>query len=489
MSKFNKTKVHGKPNATTYEGAPAFEKSLEKDWLNNLFSNMLENRFYESAEEQMGRYIELTEKMLEKYGPKFVARASHFSRNELGLRSISQLTAAMLNSQKFDGKRDFFKNYMKRPDDVSEIFSILDSFGEKRSHALVRGAGDYLSNLSSYSLDKYSMKNKDWSMYDLINITHANSKNIDDFKCGTIKKANTWEQLVSNAKSNEERNGVWHMLVETEQLGYLALIRNLSNILESDVDASWVEKYLVHQIVDETAIRKSLVFPYQIYVAYKNLRVKEVQTCFALNKAFRISIGNMPHLKGNSLVVLDVSGSMDYPISSHSDMSIKEVGAVYAAALYLANENTEFIKFGTKAKKQDFNRLDNVFTVIKKMQKNDNLDMGTNINAVWKMLDKHYDRIFLISDMQVMSGSLSCWWWGHDTADPIDCMNQYMKDFGDSNVYSFDLGNYSTQVDNPNRGRLHMLTALNDKVFKMLEIIEDGGNIVDYINSKYADII
>lgn len=488
MSKFNKTKTHGQPNATTYEGAPAFEKSLEEDWLNNLFSNMLESRFYESAEKQMERYIELTKKMLEKHGPKFVARASYFSRNELGLRSISQLTAAMLNSQQFEGKRDFFKNYMKRPDDVSEIFSILDSFGEKRSHALVRGAGDYLSNLSSYSLDKYSMKNKDWSMYDLINITHANSKNIDDFKHGTIKKANTWEQLVSNAQSVEERNGVWHMLVETEQLGYLALIRNLSNILESNVDAEWVEKYLVPQIVDETAIRKSLVFPYQIYVAYKNLRTKEVQTCFALNKAFRTAIGNMPHLEGNSLVVLDVSGSMDDPMSSHSDMTIKEVGAVYAAVLYLANENTEFIKFGTLAKKQSFNRLDNVFEIIKKMKKNDGLDMGTNIEAVWQMLDKHYDRIFLISDMQVMS-SRYCWGWWRSSTNPIDCMNQYMKDFGDSRVYSFDLGNYNSQIDNPNKGRLYMLTALNDKVFKMLEILEGGGNIVDYINDKYSNTI
>ena len=103
MSKFNQTSKPAKPNAVTYEGGLAFEKSLEQDWLNNLFSNMLENRFYETGSEQMERYIALTKQMLAKYGPGFVARASYFARNELGIRSISQLTAAMLNSQNFAG--------------------------------------------------------------------------------------------------------------------------------------------------------------------------------------------------------------------------------------------------------------------------------------------------------------------------------------------------------------------------------------------------
>ena len=41
MSKFNTVKRSAKPNAVTYEGGSAYEKGLEEDWLNNLFSNML----------------------------------------------------------------------------------------------------------------------------------------------------------------------------------------------------------------------------------------------------------------------------------------------------------------------------------------------------------------------------------------------------------------------------------------------------------------
>lgn len=492
MSKFNTTKRPAQPNAVTYEGGAAFEKSLEQDWLNNLFSNMLENRFYESAEDQMERYIKLTKQMLVKYGPKFVARAAVFARNELGMRSISQLTAAMLNPIYFEGKRDFYKNYMHRPDDVSEIFAILESRGEKRSHGLVKGAGDYLSGLSGYQMDKYRMTKKNWSMIDLINITHPKSEVIDKFCRGTLEKAGTWEQKMYAAKSKEERNKNWRELVEQQKLGYLALIRNLNNILAAGVSESWIETYLVPQLTNADKIHKSLVFPYQIYVAYKSLKVKEVNTVFALNKAFRTSIDNIPDLEGKSLVVLDVSGSMTDRMNGYTSMTIKEVCACYAAAIYLANPDSEFIKFGDMAQKCDYNRLDNVFNIIAQMQHNDICGFGTNIVPVWNMLDKHYDRIFLFSDMQVMSSDTS---WSsyylriNHGEEAVDVMKKYFNKYGRTRVYSFDLGNYNTQIANPNSGDLVMLTSLSDKIFVLLDLLEHGGSIVDYINEKYAGVI
>lgn len=479
--KFNKTKVAARPNAVSYEGAAVFEKSLEEDWLNNLFSNMLENRFYETSDTQMKRYIELTKQMLEKHGPAFVGRAAYFARNELGMRSISQLTAAMLNSAQFEGKRNFFKNYMKRPDDVSEIFAILESMDEKRSHALVRGAADYISGLSAYQMDKYAMRRKNFSMIDLINITHPKSDVVDRFYNGTLEKADTWEQKISASKDEDEKSQNWRELVENGKLGYLALIRNLNNILDSNVDENWIVNYLVPQITNANKIHKSLVFPYQIYVAYKNLEVKQLNVISALSDAFRESVKNIPGLEGTSLVVLDVSGSMEDKMSGRGTMTIKEVCACYAAAIYLANPNSEFVKFGTYAKKQDYNRLNNVFCMIEMMQYNDGCCYGTDINQVWNTLDKHYDRIFLFSDMQVMEDD---YWRGN----PVYSMNSYLRTYGETKVYSFDCGNYKTQISNPRRGNLLMFTALSDKVFNILEILEKGSNIVDYINDHYANV-
>jgi len=124
------------------------------------------------------------------------------------------------------------------------------------------------------------------------------------------------------------------------------------------------------------------------------------------------------------------------------------------------------------------------------MQDNEHCGYGTDILPVWKMLDQHYDRVFLFSDMQVM-GSRCSWRWTYNddiAIDAINAMNEYMRRYGRTRVYSFDLGNYSTQISNPQRGDLTMLTALNDKVFQMLSILEQGGNIVDYINTHYANV-
>lgn len=477
--KFNTTKKPAQPNTTTYEGGLAFEKSLEQDWLNNLFSNMLENRFYETGNEQMERYIALTKQMLAKYGPGFVARASYFARNELGMRSISQLTAAMLNSQNFDGKRNFYAKYMKRPDDVSEIFAILDSLEERRSHALVRGAADYLSSLDAYTIDKYAMRKKDWSMIDLINVCHPKSAIVDKFYNGQLEHVGTWEQKISASKSEEEKSQNWRELVESGKLGYLALIRNLNNIFAANVSEGWIERYLVPQLTNKDKIHKSLVFPYQIYTAYKNLDVRELNTVFALNKAFRISVDNIPGLDGNSLVVLDVSGSMEDNVSGNSDMTIKEVCACYAAAIYLANPGSDFIKFGTEAKFCTYNKLDNVFDIIEKMQYNDECGYGTNIVPVFLMLKKHYDRIFLFSDMQVMSDNR---YYSRSVAAQ-DAMKEYFKDYGRTKIYSIDMGNYQTQIANPMRGDLTLLTGFSDKVFKFISLMESGVSMIDYINS------
>ena len=487
MSKFNMTKKPAQPDTLTYEGAQSWSKRIDQEWFNNLMSNMVEDGFYEDSATKLNRYIDLTKQMLELYGSKFVARAAYFARNDCGMRSISQVTAALLNNSKFDGKRDFYARYMHRPDDISEIFSFLESQGEKRSHALVRGARDYLSSLNAYSLDKYKMLNKDWSMYDLINITHAHSKEIDDFKNGTLQKAGTWEQRVSGAESQEHKHEIWREMVEENRLGYLALIRNLNNILDDDaITSEWIDKYLVPQLTDAQKIRKSLVFPYQIYCAYKNLKARPYNLIIALDRAFRESIGNVPGLNGNSLIILDVSGSMEQYMSGRSNMSILEVGAVYAAAIYLSNPDSDFVKFATDYKMCKYNRLDNVFDIISKMQDNDNVGYQTNIGKVWKNLTKHYNRIFLFSDMQVMNNS---YYYYFENNNAYNLLVDYFARCGDCPVYSFDLANYSNQLDNPDRNRLKFITGLNDNVFKFIELSERGENIVDYINEKYSYIV
>lgn len=481
MSKFNSKQTN---KTTSYEGGSVYKKNPLEDWMNNLFSSYIEDSFYESAEMKMNRFNDLTADVAEKYGNEFVAKMSVFARQELGMRTITHLVASYLNNKAFDNKRTYFRNIFKRPDDVAEVFAIVDNIGQKRSHALVRGASDYLSSLNDYTVGKYKLNGKQYNMFDLINITHAHSSAIDKYKQDKLETPDTWEVNISTSKSEEEKNSEWKRMVEENKLGYLALIRNLRNILNAGVDREWINTYLSKAITNKEAIKKSLVFPYQIYSAYKFMDIHNPSVVYDLDIAFRYSCGNIEQMNGSSLIILDISGSMESSISGYSKLSIKEVSAVYAAMMYISNPNCDFIKFGTNAMKKNYNRVDNIFDIINDMQKEERLGCGTNIETAFNIIDKHYDNIFLFSDMQIMSAKRSYYFYS-STKTGLDCFAEYEKAFGKTELYSFDLGNYPSQVENPNKGNVHLVTCLNDKVFKFFKLLQDGDSLVNYINNNF----
>lgn len=473
MTKFNFVE-HNEPDTVTYEGAAAYSRSTVSAWINMLFSSLMEDRFYESGTSQFDRFIKLTDKMAEKYGYKFIGKAAIFVRNEFGMRSVSHILAAWLNDKKFESKRNFYSAFYHRPDDVGEVFSLIDAFNGKRSHAIVRGTADYLSTLNDYSLMKYRMLGHKYNMYDLINISHANSENINAFKNDKLESADTWEVKISTAKSKEEKDAEWHRLVEKGKLGYMALIRNLNNILNSNISNSWIVEYLCPQLENENKIRKSLIFPYRIYTAFKNLNVPNVHVVASLEKAFLIATNNVPKFDGYNAVVLDVSGSMSDRVSYHSNVTLKDIGACFAATLLLSGSNIDFIKFGTTAMKKTINPLGGPFYVIEEMCKNDGCGYGTYLSTAIEKMDGKYDRIFLISDMQVLDER---WFFGDR---PV---KTYSRKFGNIPTYSFDLGNYHSQIESKNNPNFHFLTSLNDVIFKFISFMESNNNIVDIIDN------
>lgn len=481
MTRYNNTKPKG-PQAVSYEGGAVYEKNIINEWINILFSSYMEDGFYANKSTYEKRFLELTSQIADLYGVSFIAKAAYFARNELGMRTASQLIAAWLNSQTFENKRTFYKRFMHRPDDVAEIFAMIDHFDNKRSHALIRGAADYLSSLSAYSLGKYKLQSRQYNMYDVINLTHAWSPAIQAYKNNALDTPETWEVQISTAADKEERDNNWKYLVENHKLGYMALIRNLNNILAiEDIDDKWIQTFLYPQIVDSTSIHKSLIFPYRIYNAYLNLKVRNISVIFALASAFKQAVKNMPVLNGTTGIILDVSGSMDAPISFKSNISIKEVGACFAVAIFLANPNTKIVKFGNTAKEVKLNKLGNPFDLVNQLVNNDGCGYSTIIEPAYKVLsnlNNKYDRIFIISDMQIMNSRNTYFFWENDSYNKKNTYGEY---FNTTPVYSFDLGNYPTQVM-PDNNYAYYLTSLNEQVFKFISILESGTNIIDYIN-------
>ena len=121
-----------------------------------------------------------------------------------------------------------------------------------------------------------------------------------------------------------------------------------------------------------------------------------------------------------------------------------------------------------------------MFDLIDKMCANDNCGFGTEINPAFELLarkGKEYDRIFIISDMQVMDGRDYWGWYGsHDSA-----VKTYHRYFQNTPCYSFDLGGYHTQILSE-YDHIRYITALNDQVFKFISLLENSENLASYIN-------
>jgi hypothetical protein len=187
-----------------------------------------------------------------------------------------------------------------------------------------------------------------------------------------------------------------------------------------------------------------------------------------------MAMDNTPRLKGSSVIFLDVSGSMDNRISSNSNISLKEVGACFAVNIFLSNPDTTIIKFGSRAKKANLNLYNNVFALIEQLCDNEDCGYSTEIEPAFDLVSKDsYNRTFIISDMQVMD-SRNYW---TSAAATI-----YRKIFKNTPCYSFDLGNYHTQILG-STDNIHYITALNDQVFKFIGLLESGIDLFSYINN------
>lgn len=487
MSRFNivtpKTKIY------TYEGGKAYKKDIATNWTEFLLGSFMTNSFYETEEERMTRFYDLTDQMINKYGPEFVAKASIFARDVCGMRTATHMVASKLNEQKFDSKRRYFKSIVRRPDDISEILACVDSLGDKRSHAMIRGFGDALSCMSAYQLGKYKMENHDYSLVDCVNICHPKANDqLTKLMNGTLESPYTWEVSISSAKDDKDKAQKWYALVRDDKLGLMAEIRNLNNILEATdhLGLSSSKKMInlvANQITDEEKIKKSLVLPMRFYTAYKNLRYRNTTLINALDQAFLTSVENMPTLDGNNCLILDVSVSMMDRISPKSDLTIAEASAVYAVAFFLANDNVSLVKFGNDAKFFTTNRFDSPFHLIEQFIDNENLGGGTDFSKALlaiKNSGKKFDRVISFSDEQTFDNHYS--WRGHQI-DVKDMINADINTNG-TQYWSYDLGCYSNGVFNPYSPNVHSLTSLSPEAFKVMPLIEKGeGKLVDYIGS------
>jgi hypothetical protein len=395
MAKFNKTSPQAPTKTVNLAGGEAYRESAKLELVSLILTSTLQDKCYESASEQQKRLVKIISELPDK---KFAAKAAVYARNVFGMRSITHVAAGEV-AKHVKGQvwtKKFFKDIVRRPDDMLEILGYYTStYGWKGvPNSMKKGFAQALSGMNEYQLAKYKGGTKEIKMVDLVNLVHPKATDaLTKLMKGELAPAETWETQLSEAgKTDDVENAkkeVWIKLLTEKKLGYLALIRNLRNIIKQAPEAI---PLAVAALKNEEAIKKSLVFPFQIEKAFeeiKNGEHKDRKILEALDEAVDISLSNCPTFDGKTLVVVDSSGSMKgQPIT---------LASIFASVLYKKND-ADFMIFSDSATYLTLNGRNSVLSIrdeIKSKLKSG----GTNFHAIFQKANKAYDRIFILSDM------------------------------------------------------------------------------------------
>ena len=433
------------------------------------------------------------------YDPELTLRFLGWLRNKALIRATSAVGLAIAShSEKVRGTgllRSASADVFSRLDDVTNCLAYyINTYGKPIPNALKKAVSDRLVRANEYELAKYTAKSRQVSLMDAIRLTHAHSDAIDKFYRGEIKQTTegqeTWEAIISTEGSNHD---TWTKAVGV--MGHMALLRNLRNLEKFDVDP----KLYLDKLVDGVAKGKQLPFRYySAWVSVSNARTKK-----ALEKCIDASIVNLPKLPGNSLILVDNSGSaIGTRVSKLSNVNVATCGNLMGILTGLCSDGGKVGVFGDKIKYVPINKN---FAGTSMQMLNTINDIGRTVgqateNGIWLALDdiiksgEVFDRIFIYSDMQAGHGGL----YGIGNAYPAFFragMNTYIdvpklvatyrtKVNPKCKLYSIQIGGYADNILPEFYPNTCIMSGWSQEVLKFVSMFEEGPENIENLFRK-----
>lgn len=467
MSKFNQTATVKTTNKSGHAAYAMTDKAkLVTQVLTSFFN---EEKYYGDNSNEL---IQTAQAVI-KQSPGFVANLARYARKEMHLRSVSHVLTALI-AHETEGKpytRAVVGDVVERPDDITEILAYtLATYKKPIPNALKRSLAAAIGKFNEYQIAKYNGGNKDVKFKDVLRLVHAKPANEEQNKLynkiinDTLPVAERWETELSKDGNIKE---VWERLIEGNKLGYMAMLRNLRNIINAQ--PSNIGK-VFEKLANKEAVLKSKQLPFRFYSAYREVsKLPNVGSKIldVLETAIEYSCENLPKLKGTTVIAIDTSGSMGWAISSKSDVQCNDIARLLAAMASYICEDAIVYTFDTSIKKIVFSSKAGIIT---KAMSIPNLGGGTNLRLTLQAMLQHNiraDRLIMISDNEINSG-----WSGYSqTCQPL--ADQYRakinKDFW---VHAIDLMGYGTQQFIG--GKTNIVAGWNEKVLEFISLAEEG---------------
>ena len=472
MSKFNTAATIKTVNQEGHEAYAMTDKSrLVTQVLTSFFN---EQKFYGDNSKEMCDTI----KSVIRQDPAFVSNLAVFARREFNMRSVSHVLTGYLANVP-EGKpfvRQTVEGVVLRGDDATEILAFyLSTFGKPIPNSLRRALKDVFAGFDAYTLAKYKGENNAVKMRDILRLcrptpeSETQSAMWKQLLDGTLPTPLTWESELSANGNNKE---TWEKLIASGKVGYMALLRNLRNIVNAapeNIGKVW------DKIADPEAVRRSRQLPFRFLSAYKNLPSgcgsKAVNS---LESAADAACDNLPRLPGKTVIAVDVSGSMDDNVSSKSKIRCCEIGMMLGLIANRICEDAVFYEFDNRIEERAIsNRQGILYTCVHEAMARGGTDMRLPFR---KMLQDKVkaDRVIFISDNECNYGIRAM----QSYAD------QYRRELNpDCWVHAVDLQGYGTQqFAGP---KTNVIAGWSEKVFDFILLAEQGEGTLEKRIAEY----
>jgi len=462
MSKFNqKTEM----KTINRNGNVAYKMGDELKLITQVLTSFFnEKKFYGDNSNEI---IELARTVCSNK-PRFIANLSLYARKVFNMRSISHVLVAILAND-IKGKkyvRDLINKVVLRADDLTEIVAYyISMYGKPIPNSIKKGVADKLNDFTEYEFAKYKGKGKSVSMKDLIMLSHPKAKDDEQnnlFKKvldGKLETPYTWEVELSTKGNTKE---VWEKLIDSEKVGYMALLRNLRNILNANPNN--IEK-VYETISNKERVVKSKQLPFRFMTAYKMLSQEPFSRkgLEAIEKALDHSVANIKPIKGRTVIAVDTSGSMGWNISNNSIVTCSDIALTLGAIANQICEDAVIMTFDNHLNVVNLSTSNSVLSNVNSIHVNGG---GTNMSLPFEKMieDKIFaDRVIVLSDNEVNYGTKT-----------IQVLaNNYRKEVNENLwVHAIDLQGYGTQQFIG--GKTNIIAGWSEKVLEFIDLAENG---------------
>lgn len=276
-----------------HEGAVAWMQTPEFELYSTVVCTMsIDDKFYESATSRINRIASLVRMVPAEY----VAQLAIYARTEMHLRSVPMLLLVEL-SQCHSGDSLVSRTTAKviqRVDDITELLACYQwrrrtNNLKRLSCQLRKGIAEAFNKFDEYQFAKYNRNGKNVTLRDALFLVHPKAKdNTQQMLFNKIARDEleipyTWETRLSQSGQVKGltfterqilKKETWKELIESRRMGYMAMLRNLNNMLSCGLDELTLQ-IVFDYLSDEEAVRKSKQLPFRFFTAFLKLNKED----------------------------------------------------------------------------------------------------------------------------------------------------------------------------------------------------------------------